>query len=236
MDVEKTPGTNTSPHPTREGYRLKRVSLVISSRKHPGQTFVGYALLHEFDPRRMSFFTAHKFPVDDEIEIQTDFFGSRAVAKAIMTNIHEQISSGRVMNAVPDESNPFPVRKFYRCFAEIRSLHGALPGMHSVSSETSPGEPLSKPTESSVDPAGGTSMGAPKLSAVPDAAPSAVNETPTAGSGAPSAAPPMEAEPSKESMVEATVKPKDSDDIKAKLAALSDPNAIPPASSEKLAA
>lgn len=180
---------------------MKRVSLLIQSKKYPGQTFVGYALLHEFNPQRLSFFTAQKFPVDEELEIEVDFFGSKGVMKVRMANLHEQISSGRVMNAIPNEANPFPVRKFYRCYAVINALQGVLPGMTAADGASAPATSAAGPVEAET--------AAPAPAAALDAAADAPKEGEPAVANA------------GDSLISASDKPSDSDDIRAKLAAIS---------------
>lgn len=198
MDADQTTGISSEAHPIGRNQHLKRVSLLIQSKKYPGQTFVGYALLHEFNPKRLSFFSAQKFPVDDELEVEVDYFGTRAQLKGLMASIHEQISSGRVMNAVPDAENPFPVRKFYRCYAVITALKGLLPGMAAPEGEA-PG------ASASADPV--ADVAAIQPGAAVEAAPAAEGEPVVANAG--------------DSLVSPSDKPADSDDIRAKLAAIS---------------
>jgi hypothetical protein len=204
MDVDKATGSSSEAHPIGRNQHLKRVSLLIQSKKYPGQTFVGYALLHEFNPERLSFFTAQKFPVDEELEVQVDFFGSKGHLKVRMANLHEQISSGRVMNAIPNEGNPFPVRKFYRCYAVINSLQGTLPG---TASNEMPAPAASAPAEAAPAPAMPEIVAVASSEAVPAEA-AAVAAEPAAGK-------------SGDSMITSSGKPADSEDMRAKLAALS---------------
>ncbi|MBS1958674.1 MAG: hypothetical protein JST80_04300 [Bdellovibrionales bacterium] len=103
--------------------------MLIHSKKYPNQDFIGYALLHELDPKRLSFFSSQKFPVDDELTVDVDYFGQKARFKILVTGIHEQISSGRVMNSIPSEDNPSTIRKFYRSYGSVSGLEGLLPGM-----------------------------------------------------------------------------------------------------------
>lgn len=207
MDVVQAPGTSNRPHPIGRDTHLKRVSLLIQSKKYQGQVFVGYALLHEFNPKRLSFFTSQKFPIDEILEVDVDFFGAKAHMKVRMANIHEQISSGRVMNAVPNEENPFPVRKFYRCYAVITSMLGNLP--NTVQMDAPPG---------AAGEAGPQAVEGQAAS--PDAPAAAAGQD----AGAPAAAA-ADAEPAVanagDSLVSPSDRPADADDIAAKLAALS---------------
>jgi len=140
MDEVKTPGIDNQSHPVARGQHLKRVSLLIHSKTYPNQDFIGYALLHEFDRKRLSFFTAQKFPVDDELTFDVDYFGQKAHFKLLVTGIHEQISSGRIMNVVPNDENPFHVRKFYRTYGSVSGLEGLLPGMTDPSANDQPAQ------------------------------------------------------------------------------------------------
>ena len=204
MDEVKTPGASIEPHPVSRGQHLKRVSLLIHSKKYPNQDYIGYALLHEFDPKRLSFFSSQKFPVDDELVIDVDYFGQKAHFKVLVTGIHEQISSGRVMNAIPSEDNPSTVRKFYRSYGSVSGLEGLLPGMTDANSSTA-------------------ATGAPALAAVPEADGS--TPTPAPAANADGTAPAAEGAPSGPSLVAAPDAPSDSADMKAKLDALSAPAA-----------
>ncbi len=79
----------------------------------------GYALSHEILPDHLSFFAAQKFPVDEELIVYFSENGEEKNMNVILRNMHEQISSGRVMTAVPSEEDPFPARKFYRCYTTV---------------------------------------------------------------------------------------------------------------------
>lgn len=167
---------------------------------------MGYSLLHEFHPKRLAFFTDHKFPVDEVLEVEVNYFGTISKLRVLMVNVHEHISSSRVMTQLPSESEPCPIRKFYRCYADVQALEGVLPG---VNTSTDAG-PISMASAAVETPA-------PEASQPVEAAP-AVAE------GAAPAATPSESgdpAPTKESMVETRNVPKDSDAIRSQLAALS---------------
>lgn len=81
----------------------------------------GYALTHDIQSEQVSFFTAQKFPVDEELIITYNLNGNEMQSmNVVLRQMHEQISSGRVMNALPTEENPFPARKFYRCYTSVK--------------------------------------------------------------------------------------------------------------------
>ncbi len=97
---------------------MKRVSLSIKSRSHPDVLCIGYALTTELTEGLMTFFSTQKFPIDEELEITTHLQGKVKVFHVIMKTLREEISSGKIMNALPDENSPFPARTFYKCYAK----------------------------------------------------------------------------------------------------------------------
>jgi hypothetical protein len=107
-----------------EGYKLKRVSITIQYKNNPENVVSGYALTHEILANQISFFAAQKFPVDEELTVFYQLKGEKKSLDVRMKHMHEQISSGRVMNALPTEENPFPARKFYRCYTSAVSAEG----------------------------------------------------------------------------------------------------------------
>lgn len=115
--------------------RLKRVALKISTKLKPDRTFNGYALVNELSGNLFTFFCTEKFALDEELEVQLHFGGHDLTYRILMSHLHEQISSGRIMNALPSEQNPFPARKFYRCFAkilELQGMDGVVPGTETL--------------------------------------------------------------------------------------------------------
>ena len=80
--------------------------------------------MNELSEKMFSFFCTEKFSIDEELEIQVRFSGHDLTYRVTMSHLHEQISSGRIMNALPSEDNPFPARKFYRCFSKVLELKG----------------------------------------------------------------------------------------------------------------
>jgi len=103
---------------------LKRVALKIKTAKTGDREIAGYALINELNEKLFSFFCTEKFSIDEPMEIQMNFSGHELTYKVVMSHLHEQISSGRIMNALPTEENPFPARKFYRCFSKVLELKG----------------------------------------------------------------------------------------------------------------
>jgi hypothetical protein len=213
MELENTSGTGTNETPRMEGTRLKRVSLVIKNKKYPGHSFVGYSLLHEFHPKRLSFFTDHKFPVDDILEVEVDFFGTKAKLRVLMVSVHEHISSSRVMTSIPTEANPCPIRKFYRCYAAVQSLEGILPGMAGDAN----GGSINSAAAST--PAAETTVAADGPVVAEASAPVSDNVTPITNNEPKHTSASLGAEPG--SPEDGNRPPKDSDDVRSKLAALS---------------
>lgn len=114
---------------------MKRVALKISTKLKPDRTFNGYALVNELSGNLFTFFCTEKFALDEELEVQLHFGGHDLTYRILMSHLHEQISSGRIMNALPSEQNPFPARKFYRCFAkvlELQGMDGVVPGTETL--------------------------------------------------------------------------------------------------------
>jgi len=100
---------------------MKRVKLDIRSNLRPDELFLGQALINELGNERLYFYATQKFPIDSELEIDCNPNGMQLHYKIIMSHLHEQISSGRVMTGLPVEGQPFPARKFYRCFGTVLS-------------------------------------------------------------------------------------------------------------------
>lgn len=171
---------------------------------------MGYSLLHEFHPKRLAFFTDHKFPVDEVLEVEVNYFGTISKLRVLMVNVHEHISSSRVMTQLPSESEPCPIRKFYRCYADVQALEGVLPGVN-TSTDAGPISMASAAVETPAPEAGQPAEAAP---AVAEAAASAATPS-DSGDPAPTKEPPIE------SVVETRNVPKDSDAIRSQLAALS---------------
>lgn len=120
-----SPGTDNKTTLIFEGPQLKRVSVTIQYKNHPENLVSGYALSHEILPGQVSFFAAQKFPVDEELTVFYQLKGEKKSVDVRMKHMHEQISSGRIMNALPTEQNPFPARKFYRCYTTALTAEGA---------------------------------------------------------------------------------------------------------------
>jgi hypothetical protein len=117
-------GASSIAHLFMGDRRLKRVAVKIKAPKSGNQEFQGYALINELSESWFSFFCTEKFSIDQELEIQVKFSGHDLTYKVTMSHLHEQISSGRIMNCMPTEENPFPARKFYRCFSRVTELKG----------------------------------------------------------------------------------------------------------------
>ncbi len=103
---------------------MKRVALKIRIPRRGNHECSGYALINELNEKMFSFFCTEKFTIDEELEIEMKFSGHDLTYRVLMTHLHEQISSGRIMNDLPSEGNPFPARKFYRCFSKVIELKG----------------------------------------------------------------------------------------------------------------
>ncbi len=114
-----TSSANNKGNPILGGSHLKRVPITIQYKNKPEMKVPGYALSHEILPDHLSFFAAQKFPVDEELVVYFSENGEEKNMNVILRNMHEQISSGRVMTAVPSEEDPFPARKFYRCYTTV---------------------------------------------------------------------------------------------------------------------
>ena len=119
-----TSGVHSIAHLFMGDSRLKRVALRIRTPKVPDREFTGYALVNELNERVFSFFCTEKFSLEDELEIEMKFSGHDLCYRVAMSHLHEQISSGRIMNALPSAENPFPARKFYRCFSKVLEMKG----------------------------------------------------------------------------------------------------------------
>ena len=119
-----TTGSSSIAHLFMGDSRLKRVALKVRTTKSPARESSGYALVNELNEKIFSFFCPEKFPIDEELEIEMKFSGHELTYRVVMTHLHEQISSGRIMTGVPTEENPFPARKYYRCFSNVLELKG----------------------------------------------------------------------------------------------------------------
>ncbi len=132
-----TSGANNKGNPILGGSHLKRVPITIQYKNKPEMKVPGYALSHEILPDHLSFFAAQKFPVDEELVVFFSENGEEKNMNVILRNMHEQISSGRVMTAVPSEEDPFPARKFYRCYTTVLDASAGTQ-TDSVSTENNP--------------------------------------------------------------------------------------------------
>jgi hypothetical protein len=136
-------GSSSIAHLFMGDSRLKRVALMIIAPKRGNSEFAGYALVNELNEKVFSFFCTDKFTIDEELEIKMRFGGHNLTYKVLMSHLHEQISSGRIMTDVPTEENPFPARKFYRCFSKVVELQGMEKTGASEENPASPVEPAS---------------------------------------------------------------------------------------------
>jgi hypothetical protein len=133
-------GSSSIAHLFMGDSRLKRVALKIRAPKRGGLEYPGYALVNELNEKVFSFFCTDKFTIDEELEIEMHFSGHNLTYKVHMSHLHEQISSGRIMTNVPTEDNPFPARKFYRCFANVLELQGMEKGETTQAATLAPSE------------------------------------------------------------------------------------------------
>ena len=124
MRTVTTTGSSSIAHLFMGDRRLKRVALKITSKLNPNRLIHGYALVNELAGKMFTFFCTEKFALDEELQVQLHFGGHDLTYRILMSHLHEQISSGRIMNSLPTEENPFPARKFYRCFAKVLELQG----------------------------------------------------------------------------------------------------------------
>jgi hypothetical protein len=125
--------------------RLKRVGLIIRSKKHPGVELPGYALMTELNEEMLSFFSAQKFLVDEGLTINMQVGPDELEFQLRLSHLHEQISSGRIMTQIPTEEHPFPARKFYRCFAKVLEVKRNGIVLNNAASEAS--APVAMPNE-----------------------------------------------------------------------------------------
>ena len=115
---------------------MKRVTLSIFSKNHPDDAHLAYAVVSELNDETLSFFCTEKFRVDDELQVSFSVGNESYSYPVILFNLHEQISTGRIMTSLPTEENPFPSRKFYRCFARVlkaSELTGSAPAPEGLS-------------------------------------------------------------------------------------------------------
>ena len=98
---------------------MKRIATQIQLKKHPEYQSSGYVLVNELGGAMLSFFSTEKFPMEEEMTLTFMLGGKEQAYEVVMSHLHEQISSGRIMTSIPSENNPFPVRKFYRCYAKV---------------------------------------------------------------------------------------------------------------------
>ena len=120
MSSDFTPMTSsTITHLYKGDRRLKRVALSIRSKKNPEEILPGYALMTELNDEMLSFFSTQKFLIDESLNIRMTVGADDLEFQLKLSHLHEQISSGRIMTSIPTEENPFPARKFYRCFAKV---------------------------------------------------------------------------------------------------------------------
>ena len=101
--------------------RLKRITLTIRNKKFPNQVAYGQAVVQDIGRELFYFFTTQKFLLEEDLEVSCEHYGEKYVFILNLHHIHEEISSGRIMNAIPEEGKPFPAIVFYRCFAKVKS-------------------------------------------------------------------------------------------------------------------
>jgi hypothetical protein len=97
--------------------RMKRLSLVIET-SNPPDTTAGYIVYNEIGQENLAFFANHSFQPDTALTLTYEPTpGDEQKIQVQITHVHEQLAPGRIMQTLPTEENPFPSRKFYRCFA-----------------------------------------------------------------------------------------------------------------------
>ena len=114
--------TSTLTQLSKGDQRLKRLAVSIVTKHHPEDILSGYALVTELNDKVLSFFSTQKFMLDEILTVRMFVDSDEMEFKVRMSHHHEQISSGRIMNAIPTAENPFPARKFYRCFAQVMEV------------------------------------------------------------------------------------------------------------------
>lgn len=120
-----------------KGAHLKRIKVFIQTKKNPEKIISGHALTHEVLPNQISFFANQKFAIDEELTVTFDLRGERQTRKVIMKSLHEQISSGKIMNMLPSEANLFPTQKYYRCYTQVKpEIAVAAPAEETASTDS----------------------------------------------------------------------------------------------------
>lgn len=119
MSSGKTAQTAPATHLLKGEFFLKRIVAQVRLKKDPSQTFLGYVLIKELGHSLFTFFCTEKFAIDEPLLVNFVLQGKEQEYEVTMSHMNEQISSGRIMRAVPTEADPFPLRKFYRCYAKI---------------------------------------------------------------------------------------------------------------------
>lgn len=95
---------------------MRRIKVTLQSKNNPNLVVLGQALAQDLEGQLVSFFTAQKLPLDEEFTLTYSFENELKTLNVKLLNLNEQVSSGRVMNSVPGNEQPFPVQKFYRCY------------------------------------------------------------------------------------------------------------------------
>jgi hypothetical protein len=122
MSLDTTPSHDTLAQLSKGDKRLKRVEVSITTRTRPETKLRGYALVSELNDSMLTFFSTQKFKIDEILIAKMVVDSQELEFQLRMSHMNEQISSGRIMTAIPDEDHPFPALKFYRCFAKIIEL------------------------------------------------------------------------------------------------------------------
>jgi hypothetical protein len=115
---------------------MKRVTLTIHSEKQPDVIYMAYALSNEVNDASLNFFSTVKFQPEEELEIRVDYGQEPVRYHVVMTHLHEQISSGKIMTSIPDEAHPYPGRTFYRCFTKVKEKVAGMTPVEEVPAET----------------------------------------------------------------------------------------------------
>lgn len=139
----QTPRANTKTNQLFRSHHLKRVPITIQSKKNPELVVAGYALSHEILSNQISFFSTQKFPLEETLVVNYEINGETHSVPVTLDHLHEQISSGRVMNAVPDDQHPFPTRIFYRCYTSVNGAAAATGETTATAPETVPSDETS---------------------------------------------------------------------------------------------
>ncbi len=97
---------------------MKRITLEITTDRPGSEKTIGYLVVSDVKETSIRFFAPRKFPIEETltmISLEKD----PIQYKAVVTACAEEISSGKIMQTLPEEGQPFPARTFVRILAQI---------------------------------------------------------------------------------------------------------------------